>query len=194
MTPGTIERGRTNLALIKTLTYLMFMMFAMTTDSVGLIIPEIIKTFGLSMTAAGTFQYATMGGIGLSGFFLGSLADRLGRKPTIVIGLTALALAYLLFAVGNSFAYFSVLLAISGIAIGVFKTGALALIGDISTSTTQHTSIMNMAEAFFGIGSIIGPAVLARLLSTGVSWKWLYVVAGAICVLLILMAWKVRYP
>jgi fucose permease len=53
---------------------------------------------------------------------------------------------------------------------------------------------MNMAEAFFGIGSIIGPAVVTRLLITGVSWKWLYVLAGGICVLLILMAWKVRYP
>jgi fucose permease len=191
---NSIERGRTNLTLIKALTYLMFMMFAMTTDSVGLIIPEIIKTFGLSMTAAGTFQYATMAGIALAGFFLGSLADKWGRKPTIVIGLIAFGIASFLFAVGNSFAYFSVLLAISGVAIGVFKTGALALIGDISTSTTQHTSIMNMVEAFFGIGSIIGPAILARLLSTGVSWKWLYVMAGGICVLLILIAWKVRYP
>jgi len=191
---GTVEQGRTNLALIKALTYLMFMMFAMTTDSVGLIIPEIIKTFGLSMTAAGTFQYATMGGIALAGFFLGSLADRWGRKPTIVIGLTVFGIASFLFAVGDSFAYFSVLLGVSGVAIGVFKTGALALIGDIATSTTEHTSIMNMAEAFFGIGSIIGPAILARLLITGVSWKWLYVLAGGICVLLILMAWKVQYP
>src|SRR5450432_783933 len=135
--------AKSNLVAIKALTFLMFMMFAMTTDSVGIIIPEIIKTFGLSMTAAGTFQYATMGGIALAGFFLGSLADKLGRKPTIIIGLTAFAIASFLFAVGNSFFYFSVLLAISGVAIGVFKTGALALIGDISISTTQHTSIMN---------------------------------------------------
>src|SRR5881409_2838549 len=96
-----------NMTVLKILTYLMFAMFAMTTDSVGIIIPEIIKTFGLSMTAAGTFQYATMGGIALAGFFLGSLADKLGRKPTIIIGLIALAIVYLLFAVGDSFAYFS---------------------------------------------------------------------------------------
>jgi len=194
MIQNTNEPGGINLTLIKALTYLMFMMFAMTTDSVGIIIPEIIKTFGLSMTAAGTFQYATMAGIALGGFFLGSLADRLGRKATIVIGLTGFGIASFLFAAGNSFAYFSVLLAVSGIAIGVFKTGALALIGDISTSTTEHTSIMNTVEGFFGIGSIIGPAVLARLITTGVSWKWLYVLAGVICVLLILIAWKVRYP
>src|ERR1700730_5265577 len=94
----------------------------------------------------------------------------------------------------SSFLFFCVLMALSGAAIGVFKTGALALIGDISTSTTEHTSIMNTVEGFFGIGSIIGPAVLARLITRGVSWKWLYVLAGAICVLLILIAWRVRYP
>jgi len=47
---------------IKGLTYVMFAMFAMTTDSVGLIIPEVIRTLRLSLTAAGTFQYATMAG------------------------------------------------------------------------------------------------------------------------------------
>ncbi len=45
------QTGR-NLATIKALTFVMFMMFAMTTDSVGVIIPEIIKQFSLSMTAA----------------------------------------------------------------------------------------------------------------------------------------------
>lgn len=45
-----------NLAIIKALTYLMFAMFAMTTDSVGVIIPEVIRTLGLSLTAAGTFR------------------------------------------------------------------------------------------------------------------------------------------
>lgn len=188
------EQAKANLAAIKALTFLMFMMFAMTTDSVGVIIPEIIKQFGLSMTAAGAFQYATMAGIGLAGFFLGYLADKLGRKTTIIIGLVIFAADSYLFAIGNSFAYFLALLAVSGLAIGIFKTGALALIGDISRSTTQHTSIMNTVEGFFGVGSIIGPAILAHLLSVGVSWKWLYVIAGTICLLLVAIALMVRYP
>jgi fucose permease len=131
----------------------------MTTDSVGVIIPEVIKQFHLSMTAAGSFQYATMGGIALAGFFLGFLADRLGRKATIILGLTGFAVAAYLFAIGSSFAFFLALLAVSGLAIGVFKTGALALIGDIASSTTEHTSLMNTVEGFFGVGSIAGPAL-----------------------------------
>jgi fucose permease len=183
-----------NMAVVKTLTYLMFAMFAMTTDSVGVIIPEIIKKFQLSLTAAGTFQYATMTGIALAGLTLGQLADRLGRRPTIVIGLTLFAAACFLLAAGNTFLFFAVMLGVSGLAIGIFKTGALALIGDISTSTAQHTSIMNTLEGFFGVGAIIGPAILTRMLAAGMSWTWLYVLAGAICVVLIALALVVKYP
>ena len=183
-----------NMVVLKTLTYLMFAMFAMTTDSVGLIIPEIVKTFRLSLTAAGTFQYATMAGIALAGFLLGHLADTYGRKSTIVVGLTLFASASYLFLAGTSFVFFSALMALSGIAIGIFKTGALALIGDISRSTAEHTSIMNTVEGFFGVGSIVGPAVLSQLLNRGVPWQWLYAIAGSMCVLLILTGLSVRYP
>jgi len=182
------------LTLIKWLTFVMFMMFAMTTDSVGVIIPQIIKEFRLSMTEAGAFHYAPMTAIGLAGIFLGFLADRIGRKKTIILGLVLFAANSFLFAAGNAFLFFVGLLTISGAAIGVFKTGALALIGDISSSTREHTSTMNMVEGFFGAGAIIGPAIVARLLEGGVSWKWLYVIAGSMCVVLIGIAATVNYP
>jgi len=193
MIPVAAHRKQ-SMAGIKALTFVMFMMFAMTTDSVGIIIPEIIKTFRLSMTAAGMFQYATMAGIALAGFFLGHIADTFGRKPTIVLGLVLFCVASYLFAAGNSFVYFSILLALSGVGIGVFKAGALALIGDLAKSTTEHTSLMNTVEGFFGVGSIIGPAILARLLAKGASWKDLYILAGTICVALILIALQAQYP
>jgi fucose permease len=192
--PRNSPAGGQNLALIKRLTFLMFMMFAMTTDSVGVIIPEVTKQFSLSLTAAGAFHYVTMSAIALAGIFLGYLADKLGRKKAIILGLVLFAANSYLFAVGNSYWFFLALLAVSGAAIGIFKTGALALIGDITTSTTDHTSTMNMVEGFFGVGAIIGPAIVTQLLHAGVSWKWLYVIAGTICLLLIGAAFMVRYP
>ncbi len=183
-----------NLTAIKWLTFLMFMMFAMTTDSVGVIIPEVIREFNLSMMAAGAFHYANMIAIALAAISLGYLADKLGRKKTIIIGLILFALNSYLFAAGNSFLFFLTLLVISGASIGIFKTGALALIGDISRSTSEHTATMNTVEGFFGVGAIIGPAIVTRLLSGGFSWKWLYLIAGTICVLLIVTASLVKYP
>jgi fucose permease len=183
-----------NLTAIKWLTYLMFLMFAMTTDSVGKIIPEVIKEFHLSNVAASAFHYAPMIAIALAGIFLGYLADKLGRKTTIILGLILFALNSYLFAIGSAFLFFVMLLVISGAAIGIFKTGALALIGDISHSTSQHTTTMNIVEGFFGVGAIIGPLLVVVLLSANVSWKWLYVIAGTICILLIVTALLVRYP
>jgi fucose permease len=183
-----------SLRTIRLLTYLMFMMFAMTTDSVGVIIPEVIRTYHLSMTAGGAFHYASMSAIALAAVCLGFLADKIGRKQTIILGLLLFAINSFLFSFANSFFQFLMLLVISGAAIGIFKTGALSLIGDISSSTVQHTSTMNNVEGFFGIGAIIGPFLVAHLILQGVSWKWLYVIAGSLCVLLIFTAQRVQYP
>jgi len=191
----TNEKGETaSHGLIKLMTFLMFMMFAMTTDAVGVIIPQIIRTYGLDLKAAGAFHYATMSGIALSALFLGFLADSLGRKATIVLGLAVFAGATLTFGVTREFPVFVALLFISGVAIGLFKTGALALIGDISGSTREHTSTMNAVEGFFGVGAIVGPAIVAALLAGGIAWKWLYVVAGGLCLTLMVAALAVRYP
>ncbi len=90
--------------------------------------------------------------------------------------------------------FFVVLLFVSGVGIGVFKAGALALIGDISGSTREHAATMNTVEGFFGVGAIIGPAIVAQLLASGAEWKWLDVIAAALCGLLVLAASAARYP
>jgi len=183
-----------NLRVIRWLTYMMFMMFAMTTDAVGVIIPEVMKSFDLSMTAAGLLHYGPMMAIALAGIMLGYLADKLGRKRTIILGLGLFAVNSYLFVLGDSFGFFLSLMMLSGLAIGIFKTAALALIGDISKSTTEHTATMNGVEAFFGVGAIIGPLIVTYLLGQGIDWKWLYVIAATLCVLLIITATRIDYP
>jgi len=179
---------------IKLLTYMMFFVFAMTSDAVGVIIPELISTYDLNMTQASAFHYIPMIFIAFSGLFLGYLADKWGRKSTIIIGLAIFSVACFLFSAGSSFSYFLALLGLVGIAVGLFKTGALALIGDISSSGKEHTATMNTVEGFFGIGAMVGPAIVSYLLITGVSWKYLYICAGVLCVLLCLAALKADYP
>ena len=179
---------------IRILTYMMFFMFAMTSDAVGMIIPELITEFGLSMTQASAFHYAPMALIAFSGLFLGFLADSLGRKQTIMLGLLIFSLSCFLFAFSNSFSVFLILLCCIGLAIGLFKTGALALLGDISASNAEHTKTMNKVEGFFGIGAIVGPALVGVLLVQNVSWTYLYIIAGIMCLILAFLAWRAEYP
>jgi len=191
---NTAAQEARNLRLIQGLTYLMFFMFAMTTDAVGAIIPKLIPEFQLSMKAAAAFHYVPMAAIAIGAIMLGVLADRWGRRPTIVFGLALYGISSLLFVAGNSFAAFVSLLAISGLGVSIFKVGALALVGDISSSTTDHTAQMNKVEGFFGVGAIVGPAIVAMLLRGSVSWKYLYAMASMLCGVLILVALMVRYP
>ncbi len=183
-----------NARLIRWLTCLMFFTFAMTTDAVGSVIPRVIEEFHLTMTAASAFQYATMTGIAAGALLLGFLADRMGRKRTIILGLALYGASSLLFAVSDRFGAFVLLLGLGGLGISVFKIGALALVGDISASTVSHTRFMNTIEGFFAVGAIVGPAIVATLIGAGWSWKWLYVIAAAICVALVAMAGRAHYP
>ena len=186
--------GRGNAKSLRLLTYLMFMMFAMTTDSAGVIIPEVVRAYHLSLTEGGAFHYASMTGIALAGLGLGFLADRIGRKATIITGLVVFGVAAGLFVAGDGFLFFVCLLFIAGAAIGVFKTGALALVGDLTSSGADHTRTMNLIEGFFGVGAIIGPAVVTQLLLHGVSWRWLYAGAGCLAMVLAAIALSARYP
>jgi len=184
----------TNERLLQVLTCMMFLMFAMTSDAVGSVIPKVIEEFHLSLKAGGTFHYVPMTAIAIGAILLGFLADGFGRKRTIILGLLLYGVSSLLFAFGSSFNFFVALLALAGLGISIFKIGALALVGDISHSPGQHTSTMNLIEGFFGVGSIAGPLIVAVLLTHGLSWKWLYVVAAGICAVLMLCAFAVRYP
>ena len=58
MTNATPAAPQGSSTLLKALVFAMFAMFAMTTDSVGSVIPEVIREFDLSLTAAGSFQYS----------------------------------------------------------------------------------------------------------------------------------------
>lgn len=186
--------GANSTRFLKLLIFLMFATFAMTTDSVGTIIPSVIEEFNLGMTAAGSFHYASMSGIGIAAILLGFLADRIGRKGTILLGLILFGVTSGLFAAGNDFGLFVVLLFVSGLGIGIFKSGALALIGDVSRSTREHASNMNLVEGFFGVGAIVGPALVTMLLQGGASWKWLYLIAAALVALLVIGTALAPFP
>jgi len=194
MNDRTAAPGAHNVRALRALTCMMFLTFAMTTDAIGTVIAKLKAEFTLSLTAASAVQYATMIGLGAGAILLGFLADRVGRQRTILLGLLLFGASSLCFIFGHQFGLFVGLLLISGLGIAIFKIGALALVGDISATSEQHTSTMNLIEGFFGAGAILGPLIVAWLVTHGFSWKWLYVVAAAICAALMLAASMVRYP
>lgn len=135
-----------------------------------------------------------MAGIALAGLFLGSMADRRGRRFTVLVGLALFAAASALIAVNRALAPLLALLFVSGLAIGIFKTGAIALIGDLVRSPAEHTREMNIVEGFFAVGAIVGPPIVSQLLADGLSWTALYGLAGGLTLALLGVALAIRFP
>jgi fucose permease len=179
---------------IRWLTFGMFFMFAMTTDSIGVIIPQVIAEYHLNFTQASYLQLATMFGIAMAGLFLGHWADRHSRAFAIRVGLGVFAFGALAMVIADRFNLLILIILLAGLGIGVFKTGALALVADLEVDNVAYTSTMNLLEGFFGVGAIVGPLLVTVLAQHGLSWRGLYVLAAVLCAALLAASMSVRYP
>ena len=176
------------------LTYALFFIFAVTTDAVGIIIPVVVEEYGLTLTQAGSFHYATMVAIALAGALFGHLADTKGRKFALLTGMGIFAAATLTFSIARQFFVLLSLIFTMGVAIGIFKTAALALVGDASKTQQSHTRTMNVAEGFFGLGAIAGPGLVTFFLAKEVHWTYLYVFAGILCLIVMALTARSQFP
>jgi len=110
-----------------------------------------------------------------------------------VVGLTLFGVASYLFAAGNSFLYFSILLALSGIGIGIFKTRSRVdrrslQIDDRTYFADEHGRGILRSRVDHRAGDSRASVGDRRLV------EGLYTLAGAICVALILIALRAQYP
>jgi len=88
---------------------------------------------------------------------LGSLSDRFGRRPVILISCFGLGLDYVLMAMAPSLAWLFVGRVISGITAASFST-ASAYLADVNPPEKRGAAY-GLLGAAFGIGFVVGPAV-----------------------------------
>lgn len=183
-----------SLRSVRLLTYITFGVFAMTTDSVGALIPSVVETFRLSLGKAGALQYSTVCGVAVAGLFLGFLAEYIGHKKTIILSLAVFASCMLGFQFEHTFPAIVCLLFVSGLAIGMFKAVATALVALLSVSLTEHTRVMTMAEGYYALGGVFGPLISTFFLSHGLPWHDLYLTAGVAGFALVLLVQFLKFP
>lgn len=88
---------------------------------------------------------------------MGSLSDRYGRRPVLLISLMAFAVDYLVLALAPSVPWLFVGRIVAGIT-GASISTAMAYISDVSTPENKAKNF-GLVGAAFGIGFIIGPVI-----------------------------------
>ncbi len=96
---------------------------------------------------------------------IGSLSDKLGRRPVLLFSLFGFGIDYLFLALAPTYEWLFVGRIIAGIT-GASLTTGLAYIADISTAENRAKNF-GMVGAAFGLGFIIGPVLGGLLGSIG---------------------------
>lgn len=115
----------------------------------------------------------------------GSLSDRIGRKPVMLIGAFGNALSMLLFGLANGMGMMFLSRALAGILSSATLPTAMAFISD-STTARERGGGMGMIGAAMGVGMIIGPGIGGWLGGKDLSFPF-FVAAGLSLVALLLM-------
>lgn len=161
--------------------------------SIGIIIPVFPRLI-MTMEQCDAGRAAVIGGWLMFWFaimqfvmspVLGSLSDRFGRRPVLLLSLFGFGLDFLLLAFAPSLSWLFVGRILAGI-MGASYTTASAYIADISTdeNRSKHFGLLGAA---FGMGFIIGPGVGGLLAQWGVRIPFIA------CAILSLLNWLYGY-
>jgi MFS transporter, DHA1 family, tetracycline resistance protein len=153
----------------------------------GLIIPifpKLVATFAAENVAAASFTYGMLATVySLMQFLfapmLGSLSDRFGRRPVILLSLLGSGLDYFLLAYAQNLTWFFVGRVIAGIT-GANFAAATAYIADVSPPEKRAANF-GLIGAAFGIGFIAGPALGGLIGNVGLRVP--FIVAGILTLL-----------
>jgi MFS transporter, DHA1 family, tetracycline resistance protein len=137
----------------------------------GMVIP-FLSYYAREYGASGIAVGAVVGIYSIMQFFFapvwGRLSDRVGRRPVLLVSLTASFTGYLLFAFSRNLTVLFVSRVIAGIG-GANIGTAQAYIAD-STSEENRAKGMGLIGAAFGLGFILGPPMSGILSSIGTKY------------------------
>ncbi|MBK0380765.1 MFS transporter [Mucilaginibacter sp. SD-g] len=135
----------------------------------GIIIPLLYpygKKFGVTQQTIGLLTAA----FSIAQFFatpvLGSLSDRFGRKPILIISLAGTCASFLMFGLANSIFILFAARILDGLTGGNISV-AQAMISDISSPQERARNFGILGSAF-GFGFVIGPAIGGLLSKFGI--------------------------
>ncbi len=150
------------------------------------IMPFYVEQLGAGGTELGLLvaSYAVMRLI--CGPLWGSLSDRVGRKPVLMIGVFGYGIAMILFGLATELWMLFLFRALSGVLSSATSPTTMAYIGD-STSEENRSKGMGVLGAAIGIGTIFGPG-LGGLLA-GQSLALPFFIAGGMSFLALLLIW-----
>jgi len=153
-----------NLKLNKTVlcAYAIFLISAMMSISTGQLLPFIRDAKGLDYAFCGIVVSMHSVGNLISSFSAGILPKWLGRKRSMLLFNSCIALSYILILVGSSKYVIALAFLLTGIARGASSN---YLNTEVNNSITGSASALNVLHASYAVGALLFPVILLVLVN-----------------------------
>jgi FHS family glucose/mannose:H+ symporter-like MFS transporter len=181
---------------IKLSLFINYFVFAILLNSVGTVILQVQRQYGVSQSAASILEGFKDLSIAFFSFLLGAYLVRIGYKRAMLLALaavTAICLAMPLS--GGSFWMTKLLFAVTGFSFALIKMSVYATIGLVTTDSKEHAGLMNFIESFFMVGILTGYFIFAAFVSNdetvqNAQWLNVYYVLAVLSGLAFVLLWS----
>lgn len=161
--------------------------------SISFASPGIAAEWGIDRAALGVVLSMELIGMAAGSVLLGQVADRVGRRPTVMACLTIMTLGMLSTTQASSIGMLAATRLFTGLGIGGMLATTNALVAEYANDRWRGTAVAIMA-AGYPMGAILGGAVASSLLETG-GWRHVFLLgAGVTAVCLPLVPFLLPEP
>ncbi len=133
--------------------------------SIAFASPGIMKDWGISKATLGFVLSMELAGMAVGSLILGGVADKIGRRPTVLGCLVLMSLGMFMAARTNGVYDLSVWRIVTGLGIGGVLAAINAVAAEFSSFRRRHLCVSIMAIGY-PIGAVLGGLVVAQLLTT----------------------------
>ena len=137
---------------IKLSIFLNYFLFAILLNSVGIVIAKSINVYGVVESDASLLEAFKDLPIAFVSFLVASFLPRFGYKRAMLVALVIVFFGCLGMYYGNTFDTAKVLFLTVGVSFALIKLSVYSLIGVVTDTPKEHSSLMSSVEGFFMVG------------------------------------------
>jgi benzoate transport len=152
--------------------------------SISFASPGIYKEWGINNAALGIVLSMELIGMAVGSVFLGGVADRIGRRPTILGCLVAMAIGMVMATTARGLVDLSIWRVVTGLGIGGMLASINAVAAEFSNARRRALSVSLMSIGY-PLGAVVGGLVVAQLLRVNSDWRPIFYFGSSVTALLI---------
>ncbi len=139
---------------IKLSLFLIYFVFAALLNSVGILVERSQEVYDVTKEAASFLEPFKDLSIALVAFLVGSFLPKIGYKKGMLLSLGIIFIGCIGMYYVNTFWAVKILFACTGLSFAVAKVAVYALIGYVTDSKNEHSSLLSFIETIFMVGII----------------------------------------